>query len=252
MGKPSSPEPSAPDPYQQASSIQQAQNAFNPQAAQLQYNILSNPQYGALPTTQLYENIRQQVMPNENAVRNQLVQNILQNLQSPTGINPQQQAAIDARRQQTQDRVVAASRNNANLGGNLYGGHQQYNESQAVQDLQNQWGEQDINRQLGMQQQAINNANPILQLLFGQQIQTPQYQSPVQSPDAYASGMNSYNNTLAQQQANQSQLYSALFGALGTAGGMALGGPIGGAIGGKIGSMGGSSQGGLGFRLGGQ
>lgn len=230
----SKPEPAGPDPYKQAQDINQANTAFNPQAAQSQYNILSNPSYGAGPTTQLYENIRQQVFPQESQVRNQLTQNILQSLISPNGASPDQQRSVDDIRAKSQNELVRSIRDRANLGGNLYGGRDQQFEAEQVGGLQNQFAQEDINRDMMNRQNSIQSALPILQLLFNQQIQSPQYQSPVQSPDTYASSMNSYNNNLAQQQASQSQLYSALFGALGTGVGAAVGGPPGAAVGSQL------------------
>lgn len=240
MGK-KAPEPQAPNAGQQAQDITQARIATDPQLAQNAFNILSNPQYGAGPTTQLLENIRQQVFPQQSQVSGQMAGNVLGQLQSPTGITPEQQQAITARRDMAQGELVRALRNRSNLGGGLYGGISMDEEGRQVGNLQNQFAEQDINREMMARQQAIQNAIPIMQMLYGQQIQSPQFQSATQSPDQYASGMSQYQNQLAQQGANQSQLYSALLGGLGTAAGGYFGGPMGAAAGGKAGSSLGSS-----------
>jgi len=72
--------PPVQDPTAQANALVDASISAAPRAAQAQYDILNNPSYGVLPTTQLYENTRQQVFPQETNIRNQLAQNILQQL----------------------------------------------------------------------------------------------------------------------------------------------------------------------------
>lgn len=233
MGK-KSPEPEKPNVGQQAQDITAARLATDPQLAQSAFNILANPQYGAGPTTQLLENIRQQVFPNQSQVSTQMSQNVLGQLQSPTGITPEQQQAINARREMAQGELVRALRNRSNLGGGLYGGISMDEEGRQVGNLQNQFAEEDINREMMARQQAIQNSIPIMQMLYGQQIQSPQFQSATMSPDSYASSMNQYQNQLAQQQGNNSQLYSALLGGLGTAAGGFFGGPAGAMAGSKL------------------
>jgi len=229
-------------PEQQAGQLSAAHDIYDPQAAQRSFNILANPNYGLLPTTQLQEDVRKQVFSGENDVRSQLLQNILANLQSPTGISPDQQSAITARRGTAQQELVGALRDRANLGGNLYGGRSALQESRAVGDLQNQFAEQDINRETQARQQAIQNAVPILQLLFPQAgITAPQFASPVQSPDTLANSLLQQRgqNIGYQQSQNNNPLISALFSGLGTAAGGFLGssaGPAGTVAGSQLGS----------------
>lgn len=210
----------------------QAHIAYDPLLAQSNYNIAANPTYGQEAVTRLGEQTRQNVFPHETEVRNQLVQNILKQLISPTGLSPEQQAATDATRGKAQNNLTDALRTRANLGGGLYGGRSAKAEGQAVGDLQNQFATEDINRQ---DRQQLNNSQlalSILQMLYPNSgIQNPNFISPVASADAQYGGdvsQRGQNMTYqAQQDANQSALYQSLFGALGTAAGGALGGPIG-------------------------
>lgn len=225
--KQSEPTPVA-DPTAQAKAINDARAQYDPEAAKRQFDILTDPNYGILPFTQYQESVRQNVFPQEQAVRSQLAKNILANLTSSTGISPEQQAALDARRSTSQGELVKALRNRANVGGTLYGGNAGYEESRAVGDLQNQFAEEDIGRQERSRNNAIQGAIPFLQLLFpGVNIGAPNFQSPVQSADTYANNQTNQYNTdsqvAASANASQNALYSALFNGLGQAGGMALG-----------------------------
>ena len=239
MGKSKTPEPPKPNVGQEAQQITNARIATDPQLAQSSYNILANPEYGAGPTTQLLESIRQQVFPQQYQVGQQMAGNVLGQLQSPTGYTPEQQAALDARRGLAQNNLVTALRNRANLGGNLYSGLSGQQEANSVSDLQNQFAVEDISNQRMARNDAYTQAIPILQMLYGQQIQTPQFQSATQDPNTYANNLNQANMAGYQNQLNQnaanSQLYSALFQGLGTAAGGYFGGPMGAAAGKKVG-----------------
>lgn len=233
-------------PQQQASDINAAQAQYDPLAAQRSFDIYTNPNYGAGALTRYNEQQRSEIFPNETATRNQLVQNILANLQSPTGITPGQQQAITARRGDAQTNLVQALRDRANLGGNLYGGRSALDEGRAVGDLQNQFAEEDINRESQARQQAVSNAIPILQLLYPDvNISSPQFQSVVQSPEAYSSSLINQRNQNMQYQQQQGQgsnaLMGALFQGLGTAAGGFFGGPPGAALGNQLGSQVGST-----------
>jgi len=217
------------NPTQQAADINAAQSQYDPLAAQRAYQIYTNPEYGAGAMTRYNEQQRSDIFPNETAARNQLVQNILGQLQSPTGITPDQQGAITARRGEAQTNLVQALRDRANLGGTLYGGRSALDEGEQVGNLQNIFAEEDINREERARQQAVSNAIPLLQLLYPDvNITAPQYQSPVQDPGTYASSLLSQRGQDMQyqqaQDANKNALYSALFQGLGTAAGGALSG----------------------------
>jgi hypothetical protein len=217
------------DPTKQAQAQVDAQLSAIPQAAQLNYDVLTNPTYGITPTTQAYENARLSVYPEETKVRNQLVQNTLNQLQSPTGITPEQQAAIDARRKLAQNETTEALRTRANLGGGLFGGRAQNTEQRAVQELQNQFVEEDVTREERSRLNSQQLATTILQMLYPNSgVQTPNYVNPVADANtAYSATSNANitnaNNAMAQYQADQ-QLRGSLYSALGSAVGQAAGG----------------------------
>lgn len=237
---------SSPEPIKSQEQIAQenlnAQISTLPRAAQVQYDILANPEYGLQAQTQLQEDVRRNVFGNENAVRDQLVQNILQQLQSPTGLTPEQQRAVDERRNLATQQFQEAQRTRSNLGGGLFGGRAASAEEQGLANLQNIFTEEDIARQ---ERNRLNNQQiglSILQSLFPQaQIAQPNFLNPVASPStALQADVSRYQNesNLAQQQAAQNAaLQSALFQSLGTAAGAAVGGPAGAGIGSKLGKI---------------
>lgn len=235
----SSPAP-APSQEEIAMANAKAQAAAIPLAQKTGYESLANPQYGLLPTTQLYENVRQQVFPGEQNIRGALESNILSNLLSPTGLSSEQQSAQEAIRNKQAADLQRAIQTSANLGGGLFGGRRELREDKALTDLYNQYSVEDINRQETARQQAIQNAIPILQILFPDIALTqPNYMNPVASADtATQAAMTARGQDLnyaTQQQANNSALYSALFSGLGTAAGGALAGPLGASLGGMFG-----------------
>lgn len=227
----SSTPPPAPSQQDIADANAQAQIKYLPQAAQVQYDILNNPTYGLQATTQLAENARRNVFTGESGIRDQLLQNVLASLQSPTGISAEQQTAIDARRGKAQGELTTALRNRANLGGGLYGGRSAQEEQNAVIDLQNQFVEEDIGREERARLNAINSALPILQILFPDlQLQSPQFINPVPGADtAYSGAVTARGQDISylnQQSQNDAALKSALFQALGSAAGSAAGAAV--------------------------
>ena len=213
-----------PSPGQVASETAEAQIKYDPQAAESRFNILSNPQYGLLPTTQQYADVRQQVFPQQSAVESQLAQNILASLLAPRGITPEQQGSINTRRGEAQTNLQTALRERANLGGGLYGGRAIEEETKAVSDLQRAFSEEDINREQIAYQNAIQAAIPFLQILYPDVgITAPQFSSPVSSPDAYMSSLTQargqdVNAQIAAAQ-NRANMQSALYSGLGQAAG---------------------------------
>lgn len=227
MGGHSEDPPARVDPQAEAEANLRAQIATMGQAAQNQYNIASNPNYGQEAWTRLGEQTRQNVFPHETEVRNQLVQNILKQLTSPTGLSAEQQAATDSIRGKAQGNLTDSMRTRANLGGGLYGGRSAAAEGQAVGDLQNQFAQEDITMQ---ERNRLNNsqlAMGILQMLYPQSgIQNPNFVNPVVSADQqYGSNVSQRGQDISyqqSQQANQSALYQSLFSSLGQAGAGAM------------------------------
>jgi len=230
------PQAPAPTVGETSAQVYQSKMQYDPQMAQLSYDILTNPNYGLGATTGYLEQQRQELFPGENQVRQALQQQVLQGLQSPTGLTPDQQASIDQRRALATSRMQEASRNNANLGGNLYGGRSQRAEMEDVGNLQNQFAEEDIAREMTARNNSIQAALPFLQILFPDVgLTPPQFESAVPSGGAAYQGLLSargqdmnyaMNNAQLQQQAqnNRTQLRSSLYQGLGSAAGGWLGG----------------------------
>ena len=221
------PASAAPTAQQSAQDVLEAQLATNPRAAQQSFEINTNPQYGIQPFTQYLEDTRRSVLPQESAVRDQLVQNILANLISPTGISADQQSAIDFRRGQSQDEITRALRTRANLGGGLYGGRAGLTEQNAVRDLQAGFAQEDIIMQERTRNNAIQSALPLLSILYPEiGITAPQFESPAPSGNnalsvSSASRGQDINQAIAEAQ-NRTALQSALYQGLGQAGGAAI------------------------------
>lgn len=127
------------------------QQNLGPQFAQAQYQQTSQmaPLYRALLESQ-YPQI------------NQLSGQVSQQLQSPTGYNPQQQAAVDAIRNREQNRGLRGIREGANLGGTLYGSNREQRESDYLTQQGQAYSQQDI----GMQQQQRGQTLQELLSLF--------------------------------------------------------------------------------------
>jgi len=207
----------------------EAQISTAPAAAESAFNILQNPQFGLGPTTQLFEDTRQDVFPQEQAVREQLLQTILGNLISPTGATPEQDAATEAIRSRESGRLSRNIQQSANLGGGLFGGRRQQREDTAQRELGQAFASEDIARQDTARLNAIQAALPALSILFPElNLVTPQFQSPAPSGNAAlqaaATGRgqdissSQFNANFAQQQQNQQNtLLSSLFGGLGSA-----------------------------------
>jgi len=237
---PAPPAPAAPVPTagETAEDIAKAKLKYDPIMAQQAYDIQAGPA-GMQQWTQLAENVRQSVFPQEQGVREQLGTNILQQLLAPTGASPEQQAAQEAIRSREMQRLSQGVRERANLGGTLFSGGAQEQERLARQEMGQAYSTEDISRDATQRQNALLAAYPYLQLLFPNSgIQAPQFQSAVPSAESQLSAVlagrgqdvglaSSVFGTQAgmynQSSANQSQLQSAMWGALG----QGIGGGIG-------------------------
>jgi len=229
----SPPPPPAPAPTatETARDVLQAQIETGPASAESAFNILTNPTFGLTPTTQAFESTRQDVFPQESAVRNQLLQNILGSLISPTGATGEQDASVEAIRQRESDRLGRNIQQSANLGGGLFGGRRQQREDTAQRELGQSFASEDIARNERNRLNAIQSALPALQILFPElNLVAPQFQSPAPTGNAALQAQLQgrgqdigfqnalFQGNLAQQQ-RQSGFQSSLFGALGTAAG---------------------------------
>lgn len=216
----------APTPQETTAQVLQAHLDSDPQLAQSNYDINANPNYGIDATTALYNQARRNNFQGESAVQDQLLQNVLQQLQSPTGYTPEQQAALDSRRGLAQQELVKSMRNRANLGGGLFGGRAANTEQRAVGELQNQFVTEDIGQQERARLNAIQAALPALQILFPEVgLSAPQFQSAAPSGDAaYGGAIQARGQDISVAQSNAANAAAnrqALYGALGQAAGAA-------------------------------
>jgi len=122
------PPPALPTAGETARDVFSAQQEFTRPAAQLDFDILTDPDIGIRARTQAVQDARSSVFGQEDAVRNQLLQNILGNLISPTGQDAEQQASVEAIRQRESDRLRRGVQQSSNLGGGLFGGRRQARE----------------------------------------------------------------------------------------------------------------------------
>lgn len=219
----------APAPTETTAQTLQAHLDADPKMAALNYQILTDPNYGVNPTTAAITQARRQNFQGESAVQDQLLQNVLQQLQSPTGYTPEQQAALDSRRGLAQSELVKSQRTRANLGGGLFGGRAAGAEARDVSNLQNQFATEDIGNQERARNNAIQAALPALQILFPEVgITAPQFTSAAPSGDAAYGGALQARGQDTQAaianaqnaQANRTAMWGALgqsFGAVGSA-----------------------------------
>lgn len=143
----------------------QLSGQYGPQLAQQAYAL--QQQYGPL-----YKDLYTQLFPTQVQGQETLAQNALQQIQSPSGLTPQQQAAQDVIRDREQTRLLRGIRTQANLGGTLYSGNRELQEQEALAELANQYALSDIGLQQQQQAQALQN------LIASSQVVFPQVQQP--------------------------------------------------------------------------
>ena len=222
------PEPAVvPGAGETAKDVFNAQLEYLPKASDLAYDIAAGPK-GIGGFTQLQEQARAAAFPGEEGVRQQLQNNILQQLISPTGATAQQQAARRSLQGEAIGAVQQSARERANLGGRLFSGGAKQDEMTAVGDLVRQFTAAEIGEDEQRRLNTIQAALPFLSILFpGVNIAQPQFTSPVpganqqltaQSQTGIAN-MNAANAAAMQQSTNQASMQSAMWGALGKVGG---------------------------------
>ena len=141
------------------------QGQLSPQLAQQQFAL--QQQYGPL-----YRSLYEQIFPTQTQGLETLSQQANQRFASPQGYTPQQQTAVDAIRERQRFELSRTAREQANLGGNLYGGRSQERELRAQAELANQYAQQDI------QNQFQNRGQALQEFVTGQQVAFPQIQQP--------------------------------------------------------------------------
>lgn len=165
----------------------QLQGQYGPQLAQQQYDLAAQygPMYSAL-MTQLFPQL------------GQLGQQISQGLTSPFGLSSEQQSAQDAIRQRAYQASEKGVREAANVGGTLYGGHEQLREDRARNELAQGFATQDI------QLQQQNRDQLLRELVTYLQSASPNFQQPntPQFGQSVVPGGDSLYNAMTQQAGN--------------------------------------------------
>ena len=255
-------QPPAPSATESAADVYKARMQYDPLIAQQEFQIQQQqmPQMTALETAlaqqyapqlaQLYTNIQQQQMPQLQALQSQLFPQqsqvieagagrALERLQSPFGYTPEEETALGGIRQRQRDLLVESLRNQANLGGGLFGGRAMNREQQALAEQQQGFGAEDINRRLQGDIYAQQAANPYINILYPQaatqqfQTQPFQYQSTAASPDTLYNAMFQAGRRDYGIQPGQAGTPSPLWGLAGSAAG-GIGAGFGGAWGKSI------------------
>ena len=196
------------------------QQQFMPQQAAL-YQALYNQYYPQMALQQ--QQLQRQLYPQQAQILEAGAGNVLQRLQSPDYMTPQEQAAQLGQRTQAVTDLQRAMRERANIGGGLYGGRAAGAEARSMTDLLQQFEVQDYMRRMGAGQAAQQAAIPYMQIMYPQvgaaqpQVQPYQYTSAVPSADQLYAAM---------AQAQQPQYFASQQQA---SPGWALGGTLGGA-----------------------
>jgi hypothetical protein len=201
------PQPPAPSAGESAADIYEAQMQYGQPMAQQQFDIQQEfmPQQAALYQSlynQYYpqmamqqQQLQQQLYPYQSQIVEQGAQNALQRLQNPDYMTPEEQAALNAQRQQQMDALQQSMRERANLGGGLYGGRAAGAEARSMTDLMQGFETQDYMRRMQAGQAAQQALTPYMQILYPQvgtqqpQISPYQYQSAVPSADTLYNAM---------------------------------------------------------------
>lgn len=165
----------------------QLQGQYGPQLAQQQYDLQAQfaPMYRALV---------EQNFPQISTLSTQTQQG----LESPAGLNAQQQSAQDAIRQRQRDELSRALNTQANLGGTLYGGRNQENVMRGQAELSNQYANSDIALQQQQRQQTMQELLSLFQLA-GFNVQQP---TAPQFGQSVVPGGDLLYNALVQNQSN--------------------------------------------------
>lgn len=242
------PQPPAPSASETAKDLYEARLQYDPQVASMEQGLQQQyaPQQAALQAA-LYQQyapmlagsqqqLREQYAPTQTAVTEQLGQRALselqrpedallqslgataqQQLQSPYGYSPQEQSSIDAIRGRQMGKTQEAIRTQANLGGGLFGGRTQARESEAMQQMGQQFAQEDVGRMLGQQGQAQQLALQVPQAQAAQRAEGLRYSIPVAQqlyPQTQFPGMPQQAPAVQQGVTpGADTLYNAMYGA---------------------------------------
>ena len=164
----------------------QTQQQYMPQQAAL-YSSLYGQYYPQMALQQ--QQLQKQLYPQQAQILEAGAGNVLQRLQSPDYMTPQEQVAQLGQRTQAVSDLQRAMRERANLGGGLYGGRAAGAEARDVSQMMQGFEVQDYQRRMQAAQAAQQAAIPYMQIMYPQvgaqqpQIQPYQYTSAVPSAD---------------------------------------------------------------------
>ncbi|GAG03653.1 unnamed protein product, partial [marine sediment metagenome] len=166
--------------------------------------------------------------PEQHALYQAFMPQLLQQLQDPQFRTPEEEAAVEAIRGRETERMQRGIRTAYNIGGGLYGGRRELGEQRGLTELGQAFSAQDIGQRMQQQQMLYSQISPYAQ-------QVPQMaQQGVVSPEsiygAYTQRMMAQQPEVFYQQAQPSPWWGLAGSALGAAG-TAAGGYLGGLAG---------------------
>ena len=209
-------QPPAPSATETAENIYAARVKYDPQLAQLAFEQQQRflPQQTALETALLQQyspqisqglfdiqasqlrqgqTLQRELQPQATAITEAGAGRALEQLQNPYAYTSGEQSALDAIRQRTREQATRNLREQANLGGNLYGGRSQARESRTMNELEQAFAQEDINRRLQASQIAQQGAIPYLSIINPQVSQAQANVQPFQYESAAPSADTLYN-----------------------------------------------------------
>lgn len=149
------PAPAAPDYGETAGDVAKARLEYDPQLTKQQYDL--SAQYGPL-----YKALTEQMFPQLPIFSQQ----VMQQLQSPSGLTPEQQAAQDAIRGRAFQQSERGIRTAANLGGGLFSGNRELQENRSRNEMAQSFANQDIALNDARRRSTVGDLQTLLQLAF--------------------------------------------------------------------------------------
>lgn len=209
-------QPPAPSATETAENIYAARVKYDPQLAQLSFDQQQRflPQQTALETALLQQyspqisqglfdiqasqlrqgqGLQRELQPQATAITEAGAGRALEQLQNPYAYSTSEQSALDAMRQRTREQVTRNLREQANVGGNLYGGRSQALEARTMGELENAFTQEDMQRRLQAGQIAQQGAIPYLSIINPQVAQAQANLKPFQYESATPSADTLYN-----------------------------------------------------------
>ena len=215
-------QPPAPGAGETAADVYRARIQYDPQIAALEYAMAQQyaPQYG-----QLFAQTAERQFPGIGGLTETGISQAQQRFESPFGYTPEELETLAAIRGRQRGQIARNIREEANVGGGLYGGRRELREDRALSELEQAFGAEDIGRRLQGGLYAQQQAIPYLQMLYPQIQQTPAVsQSAVPNADALYAAMAQASQRQYALQPAMAGSPSPLYGLAGQLGGGLLGG----------------------------